>query len=572
MKDIPSFLREKPPFRARLLLIQDALVFVVRSIPILDFIAVLITAQLSGFLLLSSEPDLVSLFGMEPARVRLALAVAVLAPMVLFDLSLLALVKSKSFSILAISFLMRIVLLLAALTAILLASPSLMAIPHSDLLLWLAVALLTMTLTRLILLSGLQRLDRGGALNEIIALVGAGPVADGLITYLQQTRDSRIDILGVFDDSAGTAGSCINRPCGSVSDLIELGKNGRVDWILLALPDSAEFRQSMLVHRLKSLAVPVGLCPTTFDAPRSSEPGKAGFGSVLASSLDAAMPRWVLLLLGLPLQLLQIANISIRDRFQDRSPPSTRRPKLFCPLDDYDLSGFTEVAAAFGSEHYGYVVTPNADHLIRLHQQPSFRTLYDEAAYVLLDSRFIANLMRITKRVRLPVCTGSDLTEKLFSDVIEPDDRIVLIGSSREQATQLTERYGLARLSHFQPPMGFIHDSAAVEDCLCFIEKNSPFRYCMLAVGAPQQEAIAHLLKRRGVARGLALCVGASINYLTGDERRAPKWMQRIGVEWFYRLMQSPARMADRYLIKGPRIFALLSRTRIELRGKSADR
>jgi exopolysaccharide biosynthesis WecB/TagA/CpsF family protein len=64
----------------------------------------------------------------------------------------------------------------------------------------------------------------------------------------------------------------------------------------------------------------------------------------------------------------------------------------------------------------------------------------------------------------------------------------------------------------------------------------------------------------------LALCIGASINFLTGAEKRAPRWMQRLGVEWLYRLLRNPRRLAWRYLLRGPRIFTLLPRFEVELR------
>src|SRR6185436_2589093 len=97
-----------------------------------------------------------------------------------------------------------------------------------------------------------------------------------------------------------------------------------------------------------------------------------------------------------------------------------------------------------------------------------------------------------------------------------------------------------------------------------------PFRYCLLAVGSPQQEFVAYCLKQRGAARGLALCIGASVDFLTGKERRAPRAWQALGCEWLYRLLQSPRRMAYRYLVRGPRIFALLHRT--ELAARAAER
>ena len=126
--------------------------------------------------------------------------------------------------------------------------------------------------------------------------------------------------------------------------------------------------------------------------------------------------------------------------------------------------------------------------------------------------------------------------------------------------------YGLQDLQHHSPPMGFIRDPQAVEQTLRFVEAHSPFRFCFLAVGSPQQELLAQEIKQRGVARGLALCIGASINFLTGAERRAPRWIQLANLEWLYRLLQNPGRLARRYLVRGPRIFYLLPRLRFELR------
>jgi len=249
------------------------------------------------------------------------------------------------------------------------------------------------------------------------------------------------------------------------------------------------------------------------------------------------------------------------------APPAAARRTL--TFDAYDLASFTDVAARFGQRAYGFVVTPNADHLIRLDEEASFRALYTAADYVLLDSRFLSKLLRLAGGPRLPVCTGSDLTATLLRDVIVPHDPLVLIGCSDRQTRQLAERYGLKNLAHFNPPMGFIRDPDAVEDCLRFVEAHSPFRFCLLAVGAPQQEVVAQLLKARGRARGLALCIGASINFLTGEEQRAPVWMQRAGIEWAYRLSQNPRRLARRYLVRGPRVFGVLRRADVVLRQPS---
>lgn len=239
-------------------------------------------------------------------------------------------------------------------------------------------------------------------------------------------------------------------------------------------------------------------------------------------------------------------------------------------LDDFDLEGFLRVAAGFGSSRFAFVVTPNVDHMIRCHEDEAFRSRYASADYALLDSRFAAQLLRLVKGLELPVCTGSDLTAALFRRVIFPDDRIVLIGGSAAQATQIATTFGLHNVRHHNPPMGFIGDGRAVEECLRFIEEASPFRFCFLAVGSPQQELLAALLRQRGVARGLALCIGGSLNFLTGEERRAPLWMQRLSLEWLYRLAQNPRRLWARYLVRGPRFFGHLRQAQVVLRKSRA--
>jgi N-acetylglucosaminyldiphosphoundecaprenol N-acetyl-beta-D-mannosaminyltransferase len=235
-------------------------------------------------------------------------------------------------------------------------------------------------------------------------------------------------------------------------------------------------------------------------------------------------------------------------------------------IDDFDVEAFIAIAARFGEDRYAFVVTPNVDHMIRYAEDPAFRAAYKSAAYVLMDSRFASHLLRVLRKVNVHVCTGADLTAALFARVVRRTDRIVIIGGTSEQAQRLAHTYRLENLRHHNPRMGFIKDPHAVEECLRFIEQASPFRFCFLAVGSPQQERIAELLQRRGRARGLALCVGASLDFLTGVETRAPLWMRRAGLEWAYRLMRNPRRLAGRYLVRGIRIFLHLARARFVVR------
>lgn len=259
------------------------------------------------------------------------------------------------------------------------------------------------------------------------------------------------------------------------------------------------------------------------------------------------------------------------ERLHERLLSAAAGTQLVCEIDNCDLATFASIAATFGTDRYGYVVTPNVDHLIRYCEDVSFRTIYRSAAYVLLDSRVLALAMRVMNGMQLAVCPGSDLAAELLGRVADPADRIVVVGGSAASAQQLCERYGLTDIRHYDPPMGFISDGAATESCLRFIETHSPFRFCFLAVGSPQQEIVAQRLQGRGQARGLVLCVGAALNFLTGAERRAPRWMQRLALEWLYRLTQNPIRLARRYLLRGPRIFRYLLRGDLAIRPRGTQ-
>src|SRR4029077_12956754 len=133
--------------------------------------------------------------------------------------------------------------------------------PNGWLLLWFVSSLSLTSLTRVLAAQYLRRLQRQGVLTEVIAVVGAGPVADRLVQALRQTRPETIELLGVFDDKILGAVPSTIRSSGTLAQLLELGKTRKIDWILLTLPPTAEHRLLSIVQRLKALSVPIGLCP-----------------------------------------------------------------------------------------------------------------------------------------------------------------------------------------------------------------------------------------------------------------------------------------------------------------------
>lgn len=235
---------------------------------------------------------------------------------------------------------------------------------------------------------------------------------------------------------------------------------------------------------------------------------------------------------------------------------------------DLPLAGVLALLAERPAEApFGYVVTPNADHLVRLSRDPSLRPLYDAAMLCLLDSRVVARLAGAMGLAAPAVVPGSDLTASLMAS-LRADEPVTVLGLAPEALERLAARTGLRRIAHHNPPMGFDRNPAAFEAAVRFIEEN-PARYTFLAVGSPRQERVAQAVATRGKGRGIGLCIGASLLFLTGEERRAPMIVQQAGMEWAWRLMQDPERLARRYLVDSPAIIALLRREARQLKQAS---
>lgn len=205
---------------------------------------------------------------------------------------------------------------------------------------------------------------------------------------------------------------------------------------------------------------------------------------------------------------------------------------------------------------FAYVVTPNADHLVRLARDAALAPIYQAAALRLLDSRVVARAARAMGLAAPRVVTGSDLT-RLLIERLPAGESVTVIGLRPAWERRLRQRTGLTAVWHHDPPRGFEYDARAVAEAVRFVIEH-PARFVLLAVGSPRQERLAAAIAASGQATGLGLCIGASLEFLAGVVPRAPEWMQAAGLEWLYRLLRDPRRLASRYLLRDPVIFPLL--------------
>lgn len=235
---------------------------------------------------------------------------------------------------------------------------------------------------------------------------------------------------------------------------------------------------------------------------------------------------------------------------------------------DFDCGTYEHVARVIDQlsrgDKFTYIVTPNVDHLLMLHPREAsavsdrFQHAYDAARLTLCDSRIVQRLARL-HGVTLDLITGSDLTAYLFDTGHLSGRKVAIIGGDTDMVPELNTRYPGIDIVQHQPPMGVLKSQDATADIIRFIEQERA-HFVLFAIGAPQSEIIAHQCRVAGKSVGVGLCIGASIEFILGRKQRAPFWMQRLSLEWAFRLYQEPARLWRRYLLTGPRIFWLAVR------------
>lgn len=246
----------------------------------------------------------------------------------------------------------------------------------------------------------------------------------------------------------------------------------------------------------------------------------------------------------------------------DDTAGRTTRPFLGL---DYDVLTLDEVAgqleARAADAPFAYLVTPNVDHVVRLHDERSddretIWAAYCAARWCTCDSRILAALAK-SRGIELPIAPGSDLTPLVLDRLCRPGDRIAVVGGSESTVASLARLYPALDIVQHRPPMGMRRNPAAMAAAVRFVAEARA-RFTFLAVGSPQQELLAHLIARDGTATGIGLCIGAAIEFVVGESKRAPRLFQRLHIEWAFRLLADPRRLWKRYLVTGPRIFRLV--------------
>lgn len=218
------------------------------------------------------------------------------------------------------------------------------------------------------------------------------------------------------------------------------------------------------------------------------------------------------------------------------------------------LEVIDEIEKLIRKEDSSYVVTPNAAHIVLVQKDKEFKGVYNYASLVLSDSIpliWAAKILGFPLKERI---TGTDLLFSLSNLSSQNNYKIFLLGARKQIIEKATEnlRRKFLNLQIVGSCNGYFNDDKKIIEKINKVQPDVLF----IGMGFPKQEKWIHKYINQLDIK-VAICIGGVFDVIAGKTKRAPKWMQKCGLEWFFRLCQEPGRLWRRYLI-GNTIFLYL--------------
>lgn len=212
----------------------------------------------------------------------------------------------------------------------------------------------------------------------------------------------------------------------------------------------------------------------------------------------------------------------------------------------------------------GWLVNPNVDVLRQIERDPQIRRLVDQATLVVADGAPLEWAARLAGTPLPPRVPGSTMIWSLSKAAARSGRSVFLLGGAPGVAGRAADALredapGLRVAGTHCPPLGFEKDPAELAAIRAALTEAEPdIVFCGL--GFPKQERLIRQLIDE-FATTWFIGSGASLAFAAGEVARAPEWMRSFGVEWVFRLLSEPRRLARRYLVHdAPYALGLLAR------------
>jgi N-acetylglucosaminyldiphosphoundecaprenol N-acetyl-beta-D-mannosaminyltransferase len=241
-------------------------------------------------------------------------------------------------------------------------------------------------------------------------------------------------------------------------------------------------------------------------------------------------------------------------------PARDRAGVLGCDIDRLDMDETVrrcaEIVESGGPVQH---VAVNVAKVVALRDDPRLKEIVESCELVSVDGQPLVWASRLLGDPLPERVAGIDLMFRLLELAQERGYRVFILGAKEDvlatAVARLEERYpGLVVAGSHH---GYFSDDESPE--ICSLVREAKPHILLVAMSSPRKEYwLADHAAELGVP--FSMGVGGSIDVVAGLTKRAPAWMQRTGLEWFYRFAQEPRRLGPRYLRTNLRFAGLLAR------------
>jgi exopolysaccharide biosynthesis WecB/TagA/CpsF family protein len=204
--------------------------------------------------------------------------------------------------------------------------------------------------------------------------------------------------------------------------------------------------------------------------------------------------------------------------------------------------------------HSGVLVTPNVDHLVKLQKDREFYEVYQQADWVICDSKIVALGLKFLGTPIKEVIPGSSFFTDFYTYHKDNEDvKIFLLGAAEGVAEKAMQRINdtIGRqiiVGAHSPSFGFEKKKEECEAIIRMINETDA-NVLVVGVGAPKQEKWIVKHRNQFTDIKLFMALGATIDFEAGNVRRAPVIFRKLALEWLYRMCVDPKRLVKRYLV-----------------------
>lgn len=212
-----------------------------------------------------------------------------------------------------------------------------------------------------------------------------------------------------------------------------------------------------------------------------------------------------------------------------------------------------------------YIVAVNVDVIVKIEDDPYLKKIIDNAELVLVDGKPLQWIAKYQGNPIKEKISGSDLVPLLLKQASDKGQSVFIIGGKdgiAQKAKSNIEKSNpkIKIVGTYAPPLGFEKDQKELDKINVMISDCHP-DILIACFGCPKQEKWIYENYLKYEAK-LSVCAGATVDFLAGNVKRAPKWISNIGFEWFYRFLQEPKRLFRRYFVDDVRILKLVRKYR----------